>query len=40
MTDLDFAIILNTSEYGDQAEWNNLVFNDIQSVWYRYKLAK
>jgi hypothetical protein len=40
MTDLDFAIILNTSEYGDQAEWTNLVFNDIQSVWYRYELAK
>jgi hypothetical protein len=37
---LDFAIILNTSEYGKQDEWTNLVFNDIQSVWYRYELAR
>jgi CubicO group peptidase (beta-lactamase class C family) len=38
--ELDWSLILNTSEYADQAVWADLVFGKIPSIWYRFEVAK
>ena len=39
-SELDWALMLNTREYSDEAAWENLVFTDVQDVWSRFSLAK
>lgn len=40
LSELDWALTLNTREYVDEAAWENLVFTDIQDVWGRFALTK
>lgn len=35
MPELDWALMLNTREYGDESVWEQLVFTDMQSLWTR-----
>lgn len=38
--ELDWSLILNTSEYADQEVWADLVFGKIPSIWYRFEVVK
>lgn len=33
LLELDWALVLNTREYGDEAVWERLVFTDLSDVW-------
>lgn len=39
ISDLDWAVMLNTREYVDEAAWSQFVFTDLQSIWGRARLA-
>jgi CubicO group peptidase (beta-lactamase class C family) len=39
LQDIDWALTLNTREYTDEASWEDLVFGQVENVWYNYPLA-
>ncbi|KAJ4380281.1 hypothetical protein N0V86_004592 [Didymella sp. IMI 355093] len=36
LSELDWALMLNTREYVDEAAWEQLVFTDVRNAWGRY----
>ncbi|KAF9698672.1 hypothetical protein EKO04_002859 [Ascochyta lentis] len=36
LSELDWALTLNTREYADESAWEQLVFTDVQNVWSRF----
>ena len=40
LSELDWALTLNTREYINEAAWEDLVFNKVQDVWNRFLLDK